>query len=76
MSRCPTAQDFASRLFDEPQIMVDEMTALGLKHIMFQAPLKQHANSRSGDSKARFYDILWFFFAFSMAFLWILMDFV
>lgn len=56
--------------------MVDEMTALGLKHIMFQAPLKQHANSRSGDSKARFYDILWFFFAFSMAFLWILMDFV
>ena len=51
--------------------MVDEMTALGLKHIMFQAPLKQHANSWSGDSKARFYDILWI----SMAFLWLFCGF-
>lgn len=31
------ALDFSARLFDEPALMVDEMTQLGLKHIMFQA---------------------------------------
>ena len=30
-------EDFSARLFDEPALMVDEMTQLGLKHIMFQA---------------------------------------
>ena len=30
-------KDYAARLFDEPALMVDEMTQLGLKHIMFQA---------------------------------------
>lgn len=30
-------KDYAPRLFDEPALMVDEMTQLGLKHIMFQA---------------------------------------
>lgn len=32
--------DYAARLFDEPALMVDEMTQLGLKHIMFQAQSK------------------------------------
>eukprot|EP00434_Breviolum_minutum_P001604 symbB.v1.2.001416.t1/scaffold74.1/size352168/9 len=32
--------DYAPRLFDEPALMVDEMTQLGLKHIMFQAQSK------------------------------------
>ena len=30
-------QDYSARLFDEPAQMVEEMQALGLKHIMFQA---------------------------------------
>ena len=32
-----STKDYAPRLFDEPALMVDEMTQLGLKHIMFQA---------------------------------------
>lgn len=34
------ALDSAARLFDEPAQMVEEMQALGLKHIMFQAQAK------------------------------------
>lgn len=34
------ALDYSARLFDEPAQMVEEMQALGLKHIMFQAQAK------------------------------------